>query len=68
MSFHVYLYCAVYFLDVVVLLVAVCTAQVMAGVLLGPSALGQIPGFTNKLFPDESLEALTLTAHLGLIL
>eukprot|EP00752_Nemacystus_decipiens_P004580 g4180.t1 len=43
-------------------------AEVMAGVLLGPSALGAIPGFTSTLFPDESLEALTLTAHLGLIL
>ena len=42
--------------------------QVLAGVLLGPSALGAIPGFTGTLFPDESLEALTLTAHLGLIL
>ncbi|CAN0437864.1 unnamed protein product, partial [Ectocarpus sp. 8 AP-2014] len=42
--------------------------QVIAGVLLGPSAFGAIPGFTNTLFPDESLEALTLTAHLGLIL
>ena len=42
--------------------------QVIAGVLLGPSALGAIPGFTDKLFPDDSLEALTLTAHLGLIL
>ncbi|CAM9920533.1 unnamed protein product, partial [Ectocarpus fasciculatus] len=43
-------------------------AEVIAGVLLGPSAFGAIPGFTNTLFPDESLEALTLTAHLGLIL
>ncbi|CAN0374897.1 unnamed protein product [Pylaiella littoralis] len=43
-------------------------AEVMAGVLLGPSAFGAIPGFTDTLFPDESLEALTLTAHLGLIL
>ncbi|CAM9690702.1 unnamed protein product, partial [Scytosiphon promiscuus] len=43
-------------------------AEVMAGVLLGPSALGAIPGFTSTLFPDDSLEALTLTAHLGLIL
>lgn len=40
----------------------------MAGVLLGPSAFGAIPGFTSTLFPDDSLEPLTLTAHLGLIL
>lgn len=40
----------------------------MAGVLLGPSALGAIPKFTDTIFPEHSIEALSLTAHLGLVM
>lgn len=43
-------------------------AEVIAGVLLGPSVLGRIPGFTEAIFPTESLPNLNLVANLGLIL
>jgi len=35
--------------------------------LSGPSALGQIPGFSKTIFPPESLGALSLFASIGLI-
>lgn len=34
-------------------------AEMLAGVLLGPTALGRIPGFQSLLFPDDSLVSLT---------
>ncbi|KAJ3374471.1 K(+)/H(+) antiporter [Allomyces arbusculus] len=43
-------------------------AEVIGGILLGPSALGQIPGFTKALFPPSSLGMFGLIANFGLIL
>ncbi|KAJ3356555.1 K(+)/H(+) antiporter, partial [Allomyces javanicus] len=43
-------------------------AEVIGGILLGPSALGQIPGFTKALFPASSLGMFGLIANFGLIL
>ncbi|KAJ7038020.1 Sodium/hydrogen exchanger family-domain-containing protein [Mycena alexandri] len=43
-------------------------AEVLGGVLLGPSVAGQIPGFTNAIFPAAGMPALTLTATIGLVL
>ncbi|KAL4893232.1 Sodium/hydrogen exchanger family-domain-containing protein [Aspergillus ambiguus] len=43
-------------------------AEVIAGILLGPSVLGRIPGFTDAIFPSESLPNLNLVANLGLVL
>ncbi|PKY07094.1 hypothetical protein P168DRAFT_231317 [Aspergillus campestris IBT 28561] len=43
-------------------------AEVIAGVLLGPSVFGRIPGFTEAIFPTESLPNLNLVANLGLVL
>lgn len=43
-------------------------AEVIAGVLLGPSVFGRIPGFTDAIFPQESLPNLNLVANLGLVL
>ncbi|KAI9568525.1 Sodium/hydrogen exchanger family-domain-containing protein [Boletus coccyginus] len=43
-------------------------AEVLAGVLLGPTALGMIPGFTESIFPDVSIPYLTLVADIGLCL
>ena len=43
-------------------------AEVIGGVLLGPSVMGHIPNFTNTIFPSASLPALNLTANLGLVL
>lgn len=43
-------------------------AEVIAGVLLGPSVFGRIPGFTDAIFPADSIPNLNLVANLGLIL
>lgn len=36
--------------------------------LLGPSVFGRIPGFTDAIFPADSIPNLNLVANLGLIL
>ncbi|GBE79781.1 K(+)/H(+) antiporter 1 [Sparassis crispa] len=43
-------------------------AEVIGGVLLGPSVMGRIPNFTNTIFPSASMPVLTLTSDIGLIL
>lgn len=43
-------------------------AEVIGGILLGPSVLGRIPGFTDAIFPTESMPNLSLVANLGLVL
>lgn len=43
-------------------------AEVLGGILLGPTALGAIPGFTEHIFPEESTHFLALTANIGLCL
>ncbi|PWY71799.1 hypothetical protein BO94DRAFT_560251 [Aspergillus sclerotioniger CBS 115572] len=43
-------------------------AEVIAGVLLGPSVMGRIPGFTEAIFPTASIPNLNLVANLGLVL
>lgn len=43
-------------------------AEVITGILLGPSVFGRIPGFTDSIFPPESLPVFNLAANLGLIL
>ncbi|KAL9115879.1 MAG: hypothetical protein Q9227_000247 [Pyrenula ochraceoflavens] len=43
-------------------------AEVIGGVLLGPSVMGRIPGFKSSIFPDASMPNLTLVANLGLVL
>lgn len=43
-------------------------AEVIGGILLGPSVMGRIPGFTDAIFPSESIPNLTLVANLGLVL
>lgn len=42
-------------------------AEVIGGILLGPSALGRIPGFSSNMFPVWSLDTLSNVANLGLI-
>ena len=42
--------------------------EVLGGILLGPSVLGRIPGFTKTIFPPESIPNLNNAANLGLIL
>ncbi|KAF7587044.1 K(+)/H(+) antiporter [Aspergillus hancockii] len=43
-------------------------AEVIGGVLLGPSVMGRIPGFTDAIFPKDSIPNLNLVANLGLVL
>lgn len=43
-------------------------AEIIGGILLGPSVLGRIPGFTAAIFPAASMPTLSLAANLGLVL
>ncbi|KAL0571129.1 K(+)/H(+) antiporter [Marasmius crinis-equi] len=43
-------------------------AEVLGGILLGKTAFGRIPGFTQHIFPDEAKGYLSLTANIGLCL
>lgn len=43
-------------------------AEVIGGVLLGPSVMGRVPGFTAHIFPTAAMPNLTLVANLGLVL
>ena len=41
--------------------------ELIAGILVGPTVLGRIPGFSEALFPQSSVKILTVVANLGLI-
>ncbi|KAJ5390985.1 K(+)/H(+) antiporter 1 [Penicillium cataractarum] len=43
-------------------------AEVIGGIILGPSVMGRIPGFTDTIFPTASIPNLNLVANLGLVL
>ncbi|KAL1963543.1 hypothetical protein VTN77DRAFT_8124 [Rasamsonia byssochlamydoides] len=43
-------------------------AEVIGGILLGPSVFGHIPGFQATIFPAASIPTLNLVATLGLVL
>ena len=43
-------------------------AEVIGGILLGPTVLGRIPNFSNTIFPTQSVSYLNLVATIGLIL
>ncbi|KAG8861709.1 K(+)/H(+) antiporter [Tulasnella sp. 330] len=43
-------------------------AEVLGGIVLGPTLMGRIPGFTQHIFPTVSRPYLTLTADIGLVL
>lgn len=40
--------------------------ELLAGILLGPTALGNIPGFTDTVVPTQALGLLKLMANIGL--
>ncbi|KAI9209697.1 Sodium/hydrogen exchanger family-domain-containing protein [Polychytrium aggregatum] len=42
-------------------------AEIIVGIILGPSALSSIPAFANNVFPAASLPPLQLAADFGLI-
>ncbi|KAB5595948.1 K(+)/H(+) antiporter 1 [Ceratobasidium theobromae] len=43
-------------------------AEVIGGIILGPTAMGRIPGFTEHVFPEPSRPFLALVANIGLVL
>lgn len=43
-------------------------AEVLGGILLGPSVMMRIPGFEDAIFPTASMPVLTNVANIGLIL
>ncbi|KZS91521.1 hypothetical protein SISNIDRAFT_456745 [Sistotremastrum niveocremeum HHB9708] len=43
-------------------------AEVIGGIILGPTAMGRIPGFTQHIFPAISIPYLSLVANIGLVL
>ncbi|KAG9104268.1 K(+)/H(+) antiporter [Ceratobasidium sp. 370] len=43
-------------------------AEVIGGVILGPTVMGRIPKFSQSIFPPESLPYLSLVATIGLVL
>ncbi|KIM29630.1 hypothetical protein M408DRAFT_68062 [Serendipita vermifera MAFF 305830] len=43
-------------------------AEVIGGIILGPTVMGRIPNFSASIFPDVSLPYLNLTATVGLVL
>lgn len=43
-------------------------AEVIAGILLGPSVMGRIPGFTAAIFPAAGMAPFRLAANIGLVL
>ena len=43
-------------------------AEVIGGILLGPTVMGRIPGFTETIFPAVAMDNLTLVANIGLVL
>ncbi|KAG8157593.1 hypothetical protein KVR01_012635 [Diaporthe batatas] len=43
-------------------------AEVIGGILLGPSVMMRIPGFQANIFPTESMPVLNNVANLGLII
>ncbi|KAK1834007.1 k+ homeostasis protein kha1 [Podospora conica] len=42
-------------------------AEVIAGIILGPSVMGRIPGFTAAIFPPAGMAPFRLVANLGLV-
>lgn len=43
-------------------------SEVLTGIILGPTAFGRIPNFTNICFPSESLVGLSVLGNFGIIL
>ncbi|KAF9424691.1 K(+)/H(+) antiporter, partial [Podila epigama] len=42
-------------------------SEVIAGILLGPSVMGRIPGFASTIFNPKSLPFLNLVSNIGLV-
>lgn len=57
----------VYLCSAFFLLIFIHTNIVIAGIILGPTVIGRIPGFKAAIFPAQSLPFLNLIATLGLV-
>lgn len=42
-------------------------AEIISGIVLGPSLMGRVPGFSDKIFPPHSLPLLGIFAQVGLL-
>jgi Kef-type K+ transport system membrane component KefB len=43
-------------------------SEILSGIILGPTVMGLIPGFTTNIFPTRSIPYLNALAQLGMIL
>lgn len=43
-------------------------AEIISGIILGPTALGHLPYYTDMIFPKASLPFLNLMSNFGLVL
>ncbi|KAK6357685.1 K(+)/H(+) antiporter [Orbilia javanica] len=43
-------------------------AEVIGGIILGPTVMGRVPNFTTTIFPQDAMPNLNLVANLGLVL
>ncbi|KAF9180277.1 K(+)/H(+) antiporter, partial [Haplosporangium sp. Z 11] len=43
-------------------------SEVIAGIILGPSVMGRIPGFADTIFPPDGLPYLNLVSNIGLVM
>lgn len=43
-------------------------SEVIAGIILGPSVMGRIPGFASTIFPPDGLPYLNLVSNIGLVM
>ena len=43
-------------------------AEIVAGIILGPTAMGRIPRFSTNIFPQQSWPYLNLTSTIALVL
>ncbi|KAF8541958.1 Sodium/hydrogen exchanger family-domain-containing protein [Trichophaea hybrida] len=43
-------------------------AEVIGGIILGPTVMGHIPGYMDAIFPIASMPVLNMAANLGLVL
>ena len=43
-------------------------AEMVAGIILGPTVLGRVPGFTATLFPAESVKVIQIISNFALVM
>lgn len=43
-------------------------AEMLTGIILGPSVFGHIPGYMDNIFPSSSMTIFSIFANIGLVL